>query len=198
MKNNSRKDVTEIVSVLTRKEQDVLGEIIRSEGWSGYRMHFLDENCDVVTDGAYAYPLQNWAHSAARRELMLIYRKLCPLHHQTGLVISHRSDYFGIWDGEDVLFLREGWHEPFFEWAWELKEESLGPGPAATDDEVARFVVEESQAENPDKLFEWAYRLEKERRADEAAQRVMAESQGQGQPRNNEPAPASEIRLADP
>ena len=115
--------IEQIVSVLTDDEKQLLKDTINHGLWGDSAWEFLDENGNVETVAMYGY-CTNDAHLAGHfrgRQVAAIfksiYRKLCPaVDNQVGRYISHCNDWWG--DGSaDMLFIREGYHSAFEEWA---------------------------------------------------------------------------------
>lgn len=115
--------VKEIVSVLTKDEQQLLKDAIRYGGWGDSEMEFLDENGKIETVSMYGY-CTNDAHKAGHFKGRIvssmfrsIYKKMCPANqNQIGRYISHCNDWWGDGSG-DMLFIRTGYYQIFEEWA---------------------------------------------------------------------------------
>ena len=115
--------VREIVSVLTKDEQQLLKDTIRYGGWGDSEMEFLDENGKIETVSMYGY-CTNDAHKAGHFKGRIvssmfrsIYKKMCPANrNQIGRYISHCNDWWDDGSG-DMLFIRTGYYQIFEEWA---------------------------------------------------------------------------------
>lgn len=115
--------VKEIVSVLTKDEQQLLKDTIRYGGWGDSDMEFLDENGKIETVSMYGY-CTNDAYKAGHFKGRIvssmfrsIYKKMCPANrNQIGRYISHCNDWWGDGSG-DMLFIRTGYYQIFEEWA---------------------------------------------------------------------------------
>ncbi len=115
--------VREIVSVLTKDEQQLLKDTIRYGGWGDSDMEFLDENGKIETVSMYGY-CTNDAHKAGHFKGRIvssmfrsIYKKMCPANrNQIGRYISHCNDWWDDGSG-DMLFIRTGYYQIFEEWA---------------------------------------------------------------------------------
>lgn len=115
--------VKEIVSVLTKDEQQLLKDTIRYGGWGDSDMEFLGENGKIETVSMYGY-CTNDAHKAGHFKGRIvssmfrsIYKKMCPANrNQIGRYISHCNDWWDDGSG-DMLFIRTGYYQIFEEWA---------------------------------------------------------------------------------
>ena len=115
--------IEQVVSVLTASEKQLLKDTINHGAWGDSAWEFLDENNNVETAAMYGY-CTNDAHLAGHFKGRIvasmfksIYKKLCPAcNNQVGRFISHCNDWWGDGSG-DMLFIREGYHSAFEEWA---------------------------------------------------------------------------------
>ena len=115
--------IEQVVSVLTASEKQLLKDTINHGAWCDSAWEFLDENNNVETAAMYGY-CTNDAHLARHFNGRIvasmfksIYKKLCPAcNNQVGRFISHCNDWWGDGSG-DMLFIREGYHSVFEEWA---------------------------------------------------------------------------------
>ena len=115
--------IEQIVSTLTKGEKRLLKDIINKGACGDYAWEFLDEKGNVETVEAYGYCVYYSYHAKLLKGCAItamcqsICGKLCPaVNNQVGRYISHRNDWWG--DGSaDMLFIREGYHSVFEEWA---------------------------------------------------------------------------------
>lgn len=115
--------IEQIVSTLTKGEKRLLKDIINKGSCGDYAWEFLDEKGNVETVEAYGYCVYYSYHAKLLKGCAItamcqsICRKLCPaVNNQVGRYISHRNDWWGDSSG-DMLFIREGYHSAFEEWA---------------------------------------------------------------------------------
>lgn len=114
--------VEEIVSVLTKEQQQLLKDTINYGSWGDGTEDFLDENGKIEEDSMYGYCTNdakkagNFSGRQISAMFRSIYRKLCPDRGCFGPIISHCSDWWGDGSG-DMLFIRADYYRAFEEWA---------------------------------------------------------------------------------